>query len=85
MNIYTVIGGLFAAKNEYNIQKFYLRKMVATNMYANTLGRLMREIMSSRFVMLTKMDYFKLILALCATQILHNYSNHPRGHTINLM
>ena len=41
-------------------------------MYANKLGKLMRKIISSLFVMLTKMDNFKLTITLLIAQKLHN-------------
>ena len=41
-------------------------------MYENTLERLMRTIMLSLFVMLTKMDSFKLMITLWKAKQLHH-------------
>ena len=52
--------------------------MVATNMYANILGILVRTIILSIFVMLKQMDYFKPMLTLCITQNVHHQNQMSR-------
>ena len=54
--------------------------MVETNMYANKFERLMITIMASLFVMLIKVDDFKLMLNLCITKNVYYQTQMRRKH-----